>query len=1203
MALSYEATLAPVTPHWRSMEAIEHDLLVASDSTTNEAKAELAEIERLIRRADREFATRRYEIAVTTFKEARAKIYRILNPRFSVGTYLATGLDKLLPLNAAIERQLVEASVHLLDAVRPTASAPETVLVPQVAVELPPELAPLVSVGFQEVTKLGTNMKDASGAAAGLLAEGKPHTAVRVLEAAIAAVEGDRRPDGDELAVLHLNLAASLVQTGESDRAGEAANVAAGHFRRQNDAAGEAQALHVAGVAAKQRGDAAASKALFEQAATRIKTLDRDPALTPGLAPAGPGAIGGRVGPDVAGRAARSIALAYPGATIAPSSVTLGRKLNITSLTSRLLDRSQLQEVLGKQENLLPFRTAGRDTTWGTIDVSDAFDQTQQAKAWAVGVPSGNEIVKFRTAAGNLVGADQVSDSLYYARINKTKFDDIRIVIADTSTTSVFALHLYAYVLPVKIGDCYHQLGRFANAEANYRQATEYTFLNRTIEASIVWTKLARNALDWGVVLYKEERIAESKSQFEKLAMTDSTVPNSFLYTTTSLNVPAQDARQLIVGLGARPLPAVNRTIAYLILRAGSHLRSIAAGLDYYGLMLSPIHTFEYLQSVSQSFCKEAIQAEREFVNFKSREEYESATRRDLENTSAMAQSEADARFQMYQAAQDDVHAAESSVALATRRRNHAITERAQYAATSSTQIWAQAASQALLGGEDGMYAEISALADRLERGETISGAGPLLAAAQTLLAGRKSREYELQRMQNNIDQLTLAIDVAQVQLNSARDREEATELYWRAALEQIQMANEALDAFDAEFFTPDAWSAMASVMRNISRSYLERAIRIAKLMERAYNFENDENLHVIKAHYGHGVANAAPGRDTRLLAGDALLVDVESFTYHAITHATRKNSRIKDVVSLAGEFPAQFESFLDTGLLEFETDLYEFDRLHPGFFEQRIEAVELEVVGLLGDTGLNGTLTGGGVSSFRKRSNTVGSRAHVIDTMALSNFELRNDIFLYTADTGIRGLFQGLGVGGTWQLHLPRRSNDFDFRRIFDIRLAFYYKAKYDAGLRTVVLALPVRPGELTRQRNLTLRYDFPASWYAFYASGVAAFKYEQHRFPANQTNFQAEVMRFRVMTMEGVDPAGIELQITAPGGAVLTATTGAGGLVSSEDAALSALAGVTPIGDWQVSVVGGPSLMGADGLDFARVHNIQISIDYTFAYLPEVI
>jgi hypothetical protein len=60
------------------------------------------------------------------------------------------------------------------------------------------------------------------------------------------------------------------------------------------------------------------------------------------------------------------------------------------------------------------------------------------------------------------------------------------------------------------------------------------------------------------------------------------------------------------------------------------------------------------------------------------------------------------------------------------------------------------------------------------------------------------------------------------------------------------------------------------------------------------------------------------------------------------------------------------------------------------------------------------------------------------------------------------RGLFQGIGLGSTWQLHLPKRSNDFDFRRIFDVNLIVYYNAKFDLALRTTVLALPPRPGEM---------------------------------------------------------------------------------------------------------------------------------------------
>ena len=259
------------------------------------------------------------------------------------------------------------------------------------------------------------------------------------------------------------------------------------------------------------------------------------------------------------------------------------------------------------------------------------------------------------------------------------------------------------------------------------------------------------------------------------------------------------------------------------------------------------------------------------------------------------------------------------------------------------------------------------------------------------------------------------------------------------------------------------------------------------------------------------------PVATTALLGGDSLLQDIESFTYHAITSKTRKSSRIKDALSVAELFPAQFEEFRATGLLSFETDLYEFDRLHPGFFGQRLEAVEIEIVGLIPEGGLNGTLTAGGVSRFRRKNGTTGQRAHLVDTMALSNFVLRNDVFLFGVETGVRGLFQGFGVGTTWQIHLPKRSNDFDFRSIFDVRVVLYYNAQFDNGLRTNVLALPPRPGEMSLLRNFGLRYDFPDAWYAFYRTGRAEFVFDRVRLPMNQQNFKIRAAFFRVVTEAG--------------------------------------------------------------------------------------
>jgi hypothetical protein len=466
-----------------------------------------------------------------------------------------------------------------------------------------------------------------------------------------------------------------------------------------------------------------------------------------------------------------------------------------------------------------------------------------------------------------------------------------------------------------------------------------------------------------------------------------------------------------------------------------------------------------------------------------------------------------------------------------------------------------------------------------------------------------KTREYELKKMQDTVDELTAAITVAQNQLDSAKRRTAAAEIAYQAALQRTQMAQEALNAFDDEFFTPDTWSKMANIMRDISRDFLYRAIRIAKLMERAYNFDNDTTLSVVKNEYGYAIMNTSDVNDAKLLGGDSLLNDIESFTYLAITTKVRKSSRIKDVISIASNFPAQFNAFRSSGLLSFETDLYEFDRLHPGFYEQRIEAIEVEIVGVIPDTGLNGTLKVGGVTRFRKKNNTSGKRVHQVDTMALSNFTMRNDVFLYSTESGVRGLFQGFGIGSTFQLHLPKRSNDFDFRRIFDINLVIYYTAKFDLHLRDIILALPVRPGEMEQRYDYGMRYDFPDAWYSFYSEGKINFNLDRARLPFNQQNFKLKSVIFRVVTKEGVVSSGIKVSVTGPNNVKATGTTGILGVLSSIAAPLNVLNGQNPIGNWSVEIIGGASLKDGDVMKWDRVYNIQMGLEYSFEYVPEEI
>jgi tetratricopeptide (TPR) repeat protein len=1159
---NYESNFTAVLPRMRSVAEISADVeLRQSGRATDIARSGIAAIELRIRNADDLYQRQQYEPALQEFRRARASIYALLYPAFNVNAYV-NAIDRQLPASKALEGSLLEVSVGLADSMRPLEVESSSPARP-VAVDPPPEaLTPFVQGGFREAVTADESLQTAAAQGVSLLADGKPEAAITVLSGALVQRNGGA-PDQTLVAAVHLNLASAFVQAGDPARGIESAKKAQELFRGNKDSIGIAQALHGQAVATLRNGDRNGAQQLFAQAAETLKG-----------APAGnQGANGG---------------LARAGGANA-------------ALASR--DPEVLQPIARMDATALTLRVPGRADGWTAVAVADDTQQRQRSKTWLVGVPVGQAMTTFKVASGGGPAPALLVAQIYQRRARAAAGADLDWQIVDTSTTTFYLTQLYAYALAVKIGDCYHQLGRYANAETYYQQASAYSFINTDVEATSLWLRIARNSVEWGEALYKNEDHPGATAQYSKVIRNDATVPNSLLYAAGVLVTPANAARAFIGNILQRPLPAVNWEIAYLVMTAFSRLQQLAQGLDFYGLMLSPIHTFEYLQSIARGFAQGAIQAEREFVNFKSRQEGEEATRRELETATAMAAAEAESRRLLHLAAQDDQTAADNALALSTRRRDDAVVQRAGYAASSSEEIWARAAATAVGSGEDAWPEEIGELANRYGRGETVEGPRGKLAAAVTLYAGQRTQEYELQRMQHNVDELNDGIVIATNQRDASRNRTAAAEVLWQASLQRAAMAAASLTAFDDNFFTPEAWSRMADVMRDISRSYLYQAIRIAKLMERAYNFENDTDLRVIRNDYGIGIANAAPGRDTRLLGGDMLLLDVESFTYTAIASKTRKSSRIKDTLSMAATFPAQFEEFRRTGLLSIETELYELDRLHPGFFGQRIEAVEVEIIGLLPEGGLNGTLTAGGVTSFRRRNNTAGKRTHQIDTMALSAFSLRNDTFLYGTETGVRGLFQGLGVGSTWQLHLPKRSNAFDYRRIFDVNLILYYNAQFDAPLRTAVLAAPPRPGETKVLRTLALRYDFPEAWYAFYRTGTARFVLDRFRLPANQTAFLTQMISFRVVTREGVNNQNIRLRITAPNGAVGEAVTNASGLVSSRLPALAALAGQTPVGTWQVEVLAGPSLMDGATLRLDRVYNIQVGLEYTFAFVPEVI
>jgi hypothetical protein len=112
------------------------------------------------------------------------------------------------------------------------------------------------------------------------------------------------------------------------------------------------------------------------------------------------------------------------------------------------------------------------------------------------------------------------------------------------------------------------------------------------------------------------------------------------------------------------------------------------------------------------------------------------------------------------------------------------------------------------------------------------------------------------------------------------------------------------------------------------------------------------------------------------------------------------------------------------------------------------------------------------------------------------------------------------------------------DYGAITDVRLTFYYKARYDPGLHDKVLAqLAALPNYNARQRGIPLRWLYPDAFFKFQDTGKLTFTLRARDFPRNQTKPLLDQVGVVIVTNGSVSAAGLKLALTTPG---KTAATG---------------------------------------------------------------
>jgi hypothetical protein len=392
--------------------------------------------------------------------------------------------------------------------------------------------------------------------------------------------------------------------------------------------------------------------------------------------------------------------------------------------------------------------------------------------------------------------------------------------------------------------------------------------------------------------------------------------------------------------------------------------------------------------------------------------------------------------------------------------------------------------------------------------------------------------------------------------------------------------------------------------MFRLYRRYLDMALKTALLMQQAYNFETDQALALIKPDYSTDAVNG-------LLAADSLLADIESFTYDLISSARGKPQPVKQTISLAERYPFAFESQLrSTGAMDFQTTLDDFDSIYPGAYAGRIVAVEVDVDGLVPPTGVSGSLTNAGISAYRlpyaswpdPATPAVKYRIQPQETLVISDYAARNDTLLIPPNSRQLRIFEGAGVASTWHLELPKAINDIDYGALLDVRLTFYYQARYDPSIAAAVSQdLAARPGFTSRQRAIPLRWIYPDAFFAFQGSGTLSFSLSAPDFRNNETQPQLTAVGVVIATDGSVSADGLNVGLATPAHAApVTATLDGNGLADSgtSGSPWAPLAVGSALGQYSITLAAAdnPSLAPGGTLDLTPIVNVALLMNYTF-------
>lgn len=356
--------------------------------------------------------------------------------------------------------------------------------------------------------------------------------------------------------------------------------------------------------------------------------------------------------------------------------------------------------------------------------------------------------------------------------------------------------------------------------------------------------------------------------------------------------------------------------------------------------------------------------------------------------------------------------------------------------------------------------------------------------AAQSASYLRREQEWTFQK-----DLAGKDIEIANQQVVVAEDNIRIVTQEREIAQLNTSHAESSLDFLKNKFTNAELYNYMGNVLEKCYSYMLNLSTAIARTAEGQLYFERQEQAgpFILNDYWNSpssnfSVATNGSTTDRRGLTGSArLLVDITRLEQYAFDTLKRKLQMTK-TISLAQNFPTEFQTFKETGILNFELTNKRFDYDFPGHYLRLISNVRTTVVGLLPVyDGIKASLSGEAISytvvggtTFQK----IPIRRMEVDSVALTSPLNATGMFeMQPVQNELLNPFEGMGIESRWEFKMPQFSNRTDFSNISDVIVNIDYTALDSFQYRNQVLQ--ELDNRLEFNRGFSLKNNFPDQWY----------------------------------------------------------------------------------------------------------------------------